>query len=74
LGALLFVFASVPKQMKSFFFSGLLYLAISVQRLTARHFEDVIAWPLALSLMGIMLAWMAWRYPSLFDKKGVAVK
>jgi hypothetical protein len=45
-GALAFVFASVPKQMKSFFFSGLAYVAVAVQRLTAQHFEDVYAWPL----------------------------
>ncbi|HVT88401.1 MAG TPA: serine/threonine-protein kinase [Tepidisphaeraceae bacterium] len=69
LGALGFIFASVPRQMKSFFFSGLVYLAISVQRLTARHFEDNFAWPVTLAVTGIMLALLAWRYPSLFDKK-----
>lgn len=68
-GAMVFVFASVPKQMKSFFFSGLFYLGISVQRLTARHFEDRLAWPIALAVIGMCLAFVAWRYPGLFDRK-----
>ena len=67
--ALLFVFASVPKQMKSFFFSGLFYVAISVQRLTARHFKDELAWPVALAVAGLALALIAWRWPALFDKQ-----
>jgi hypothetical protein len=68
IGALGFVFASVPKQMKSFFFSGLFYVAIAVQRLTARHFEDALAWPVLLALIGLILAAAAWRHPSLFDR------
>ncbi|MCK4623812.1 MAG: protein kinase [Phycisphaerae bacterium] len=68
IGALCFIFASVPKQMKSFFFSGLFYVAVSVQRLTARHFEDVFAWPVALAVAGLMLALVAWRRPAMFDK------
>ncbi len=69
IGALGFVFASVPKQMKSFFFSGLFYVAIAVHRLTARHFEDVLAWPVALAIAGVALALAAWRYPALFDRQ-----
>jgi len=68
IGALAFIFASVPKQMKSFFFSGLGYLAVSAQRLTAAHFEDVFAWPVALAVAGIGLALVAWRRPALFDR------
>ncbi len=67
--ALVFVFASVPKQMKSFFFSGLAYLALSVQRLTSRHFENVFSWPMALIFAGLILVVVAWRYPMLFDKQ-----
>ncbi len=69
LAALAFVFASAPKQMKSFFFSGLFYLAIAVQRLTARHFENKFAWPVALAVTGLALAMIAWRWPGLFDKQ-----
>ena len=68
LGALFFIFISVPKQMKSFFFSGLFYMAVSIQRLTARHFEDAFAWPIALAAGGFLLALAAWRYPALFDR------
>jgi len=72
IGALAFVFASVPKQMKSFFFSGLGYLAVAAQRLTAAHFEDVFAWPVALAVAGIGLALVAWRRPALFDRSGAS--
>lgn len=67
-GALAFIFLSVPRQMKSFFFSGLLYLAIAVQRMTARHFDNVFAWPVALAVTGVVLVLVAWRYPRLFDR------
>ena len=69
LAALAFVFAAVPKQMKSFFFSGLFYVAVSVQRLTARHFEDELSWPIALAAGGLLLAVLAWRRPRLFDRQ-----
>jgi serine/threonine protein kinase len=68
LGALIFVFASVPTQMKSFFFSGLGYLAVALQRITAAHFDKVFAWPVALSALGLTLALIAWRRPTLFDQ------
>ena len=67
-GALAFVFASVPKQMKSFFLSGLGYLAVAIQRLTAEHFQDVYAWPLGLAAAGLTLAMVAWRRPGMFDR------
>jgi serine/threonine protein kinase len=66
--ALAFVFASVPKQMKSFFFSGLFYTAIAVQRLTARHFEDRLAWPITLAVIGVAMSLLAWRRPALFGR------
>jgi serine/threonine protein kinase len=74
LGALGFIFASVPRQMKSLFFSGLFYLAISVQRLTARHFENIFAWPLGLAAAGSLLALLAWRHPALFDQQARKAK
>ena len=71
-GALAFVLASVPKQMKSFFFSGLGYLAVAAERLTAAHFQDVYAWPVGLAVAGFALAMVAWRRPALFDWSGPA--
>ena len=67
-GALVFIFSSVPKQMKAFFFSGMLYAAISVQRMTARHFEDQFAWPVSLAILGLSMALIAWRWPGLLDR------
>lgn len=68
-GALVFVFASVPKQMKSFFFSGLAYLALAVEQLTDRHFQDVLAWPVGLAAGGLALTLVAWRFPGVFDTR-----
>ncbi len=47
-----FVLLAIPLQLKTFFYSGLLYLAIAVQRLTALHFEQTRAWPIALLVLG----------------------
>jgi len=69
IAALIFVFTSVPKQMKSFFFSGLFYLAISIWRLTSRHFENKFAWPLGVAGAGIILTLVAWRWPMLFERR-----
>jgi hypothetical protein len=69
IAALVFVFTSVPKQMKSFFFSGLFYLAISIWRLTSRHFENKFAWPLGVAGVGIILTLIAWRWPTLFERR-----
>ncbi|HET6248012.1 MAG TPA: hypothetical protein VFE47_09975 [Tepidisphaeraceae bacterium] len=69
LASLSFVFISVPKQMKSCFFSGLLYSAISVQRLTNRHLENRLGWPVSLALCGLIMTLAAWRWPRLFDKR-----
>ena len=68
LGALFFVFASVPKQMKSFFFSGLFYVAVSVVWLTQEHFQEEFAWPVSLAIAGVGLSLIAWRYPAMFDR------
>lgn len=67
--ALGFAFASVPRQMKSFFFSGLFYIAIAVQRVTARHLEDNTMWPVTLGGLGAVLIVIAWRYPTLLDRR-----
>ncbi|HVT80376.1 MAG TPA: protein kinase [Phycisphaerae bacterium] len=66
-GAMLFVLASVPKQMKSFLFSGLAYIADGVCVLTYRHYKDDFAWPLLLAIWGLLLTLLAWRMPGLFD-------
>jgi len=55
--------------MKSFFFSRLFYIALAVIWLTYRHFTDLFAWPLTLSLCGLVLLVIAWRFPALFSRR-----
>jgi hypothetical protein len=56
--ALAFVFASIPRQMKNFFASGLLFFAIGAYRLQQNVFPGRAAWPVALLAagLGLMLA------------------
>ena len=49
-----FVFASVGRQMKSFFFSGLAGSAVAVQRFTLEHFDKCFTWPITLIVTGIV--------------------
>jgi len=58
-----FVFASVPKQMKSFFFSGLGGIAASVHKLTLEHLKDFFAWPVSLMITGIVWMLVSWLVP-----------
>ena len=57
-GACVFVFAAIPRQMKNFFVSGLLFFAIGVYRLQQNVFQDRAIWPIAhlCAGLGLMLA------------------
>lgn len=50
-----FVFGSIPKQMKNFFATGLLFLAIGVVRLQQDFFSNRASWPITLLVVGIVL-------------------
>lgn len=63
--ALAFVFGSIPKQMKNFFVTGLLFLAIGIVRLQQDFFHARAAWPIVLLLTGVTLMLCATRYPVL---------
>jgi hypothetical protein len=65
-----FVFASVPRQMKPFFFAGLVGLGISIERLTVRHFSHDFRWPVFLILMGLVFMVLAWVWPGLVRLAG----
>jgi hypothetical protein len=65
LAALAFVFGSVPKQMKNFFVSGLVFLAVGLVRLQRDLLRDQPWWPVALLLAGLALMAAAARYPAL---------
>ncbi|HYK87550.1 MAG TPA: serine/threonine-protein kinase [Acidobacteriota bacterium] len=60
--ACLFVFGSVPKQMKNFFATGLIFLAIGITRLQMQLFKERISWPVSLLIMGVILMMLAANY------------
>ncbi len=60
-----FVFGSIRKQMKNFFATGLLFLAIGVIRLQQNLFEGHAWWPVALLAAGLLLLLAAARYSRL---------
>jgi hypothetical protein len=63
--ACLFVLGSIPKQMKNFFASGMLFLAIGLVRLQQDFFTDRAWWPIGLLLTGLLLMAAAARYAPL---------
>ncbi len=65
LAACAFVFGSIPKQMKNFLASGLLFLAIGIVRLQQDLFNNHAAWPVVLLFAGLLLMIAAANYPTL---------
>jgi hypothetical protein len=63
--ACVFVLGSIPKQMKNFFASGMLFLAIGLVRLQQDFFRDHALWPISLLLTGLLLMLAAARYAPL---------
>jgi len=59
----IFVFGSVLRQMKSFFFSGLLGLAVAVHVLTEQHFKKLFSWPITLIAAGVLWMFISWLVP-----------
>jgi hypothetical protein len=57
-----FVFGSVPEQMKNFFATGLLFLAIGIVRLQQDFFRDMASWPLAMLITGLLLMLIASQF------------
>ena len=60
--ACLFVLGSVPKQMKNFFVTGLLFLAIGIARLQLDLFKERSLWPISLLAVGLLLMLLAANY------------
>jgi hypothetical protein len=65
LAACVFVFGGIPKQMKNFFATGLLFLAIGIVRLQQNLLKDHSAWPLSLMVAGVLLMLGAANYAPL---------
>jgi len=55
LASSIFIFAAIPKQMKNFLATGMLFLAIGVIRIQQDLLADRISWPLSLIISGILL-------------------
>jgi hypothetical protein len=60
--ASIFVFASIPKQMKNYLAAGLIFLAIGLVRLQQDFFKDQPPWPISLLVAGLLLMLAAARY------------
>ncbi|MBN2269993.1 MAG: DUF2157 domain-containing protein [Sedimentisphaerales bacterium] len=54
IASIAFVFSSVARQMKSFFFSGLAGIAAAVHRFTVKHLDRFFSWPVSLMIIGIV--------------------
>ncbi len=65
IAACLFVLGSVPKQMKNFFATGLIFLAIGITRLQMNLFEERMSWPVSLLITGVFLMVLAVNYTSI---------
>jgi len=63
--ACLFVFGSIPKHMKNFLASGLVFLAIGIVRLQQDFFKNRAAWPVLLLWAGVLLMAAAANYSSI---------
>ncbi len=72
--ACVFVFASIPRQMKNFFATGLLFFAIGVARLQHEVFHDRAVWPVLLLAVGLSLMAAAANYAALRVNLARAVK
>lgn len=59
LAAAAFVFGSIPKQMKNFFATGLLFLAVGIVRLQQDYLKERAWWPVALVAAGLLLMFLA---------------
>jgi predicted Ser/Thr protein kinase len=63
--ACMFVFGSIPKQMKNYLASGMLFVAIGIVRLQQDFFKSLASWPVSLLLTGFLLMLAASNYSPL---------
>jgi len=63
--ACVFIYASIPKQMKNYFVTGTLFLGIGIVRLQQDVFQDQARWSIVLLVLGLLLMLAATRYSSI---------
>jgi len=71
LASLGFVFASVTRQMKSFFFSGLGGLAAAIHKISVEHLDRYFGWPVALIGTGLFSMFASWILPRLQARRSL---
>ncbi len=69
--SVVFIFGSVARQMKSFFFSGLLGIAAAIQKITDQYFKGYFSWPIGLIVSGILCMLVSWWLPRRQAAKGL---
>jgi hypothetical protein len=65
LAACLFIYASIPKQMKNYFVTGTIFLGIGIVRLQQDVFQGKARWSILLLGLGLLLMLAATRYSSI---------
>ena len=63
--ACVFIYASIPKQMKNYFVTGTLFLGVGIVRLQQDIFKDEARWSIVLLILGLLLMLAATRYSSI---------
>ncbi len=63
--ACLFIYASIPKQMKNYFVTGTLFLGIGIVRLQQDVFQDQARWSIMVLVLGLLLMLAATQYSSI---------
>ncbi|GAC1616233.1 MAG: hypothetical protein PVS2B2_10800 [Candidatus Acidiferrum sp.] len=60
-----FVYGSIPKQMKNYFVSGMVFLTFGLLMLQVDIFEREARWPVILLILGLLLMFFATRYSAI---------
>jgi hypothetical protein len=63
--ACLLIFLSIPKQMKNYLGTGMLFLAVGIIRLQQNWLHDKVSWPIFLLAAGISLMFGAARFSAI---------
>lgn len=63
--ACVFIYASIPKQMKNYLVTGTLFLGVGIVRLQQDIFQDQARWSILLLILGLLLMLGATRYSTI---------
>jgi hypothetical protein len=63
--ACVFIYASIPKQMKNYLVTGTLFLGVGIVRLQQDIFQDQARWSILLLILGLLLMLAATRYSTI---------